>query len=361
MRVDRPLVVPAPGGSVEDVLKDELRQLLRELAQATGAVSVAIAHPDHPELSELPGLATGPWRPGRHEAELEGPPELRSSATHSMSVPVGGGAVLRAGFLHAEEPPDPNGRAAALERAARALRACARRWDVGTLPPLAFPETSRSPRGLILSRVRSYLTALVGSLGMDNAVVTLRARVLASARPLGEMHRAQIPFTVRRVAAEADRRRGARLVELARRAGRRGLLRARLLVRRLPGRLLLAPLLGRLRATPGPAGHPRAVAPAQPARRADPRSGPDRAAARLSFDGARRFHRRRGSGSVDGLRPLSCLSRRSSGAAPPTRPTTASRSSSIRASRSRSRPRPAPAPTSWPASTARSTCGSAWA
>jgi hypothetical protein len=79
---------------------------------------------------------------------------------------------------------------------------------VGTLPPLAFPETARSPRGLILSRVQSYLYALVGSLGMDNAVVTLRGRVLASARPLGELHRAQIPFTVRRVAAEIERRRG---------------------------------------------------------------------------------------------------------------------------------------------------------
>lgn len=172
------------------MLKDELRQLLRELAGATGAVSVAIAHPDSPT----------------EDGEED---DARGGALHSMSVPVGGGAVLRAGFLCAEEPPDPNGRAAALERTARALRACARRWDVATLPPVAFPDTARSPRSLILARIESYLRALVASLGMDNTVVTLRGRIVASARPLGELHQAQIPFTVRRVAVEADRRRGA--------------------------------------------------------------------------------------------------------------------------------------------------------
>lgn len=172
------------------MLKDELRQLLRELAGATGAVSVAIAHPDTPN-------------------EDGSDDEPSGGALHSMAVPVGGGAVLRAGFLCAEEPPDPNGRAAALERTARALRACARRWDVATLPPVAFPDTARSPRSLILARIESYLRALVASLGMDNSVVTLRGRIVASARPLGELHRAQIPFTVRRVAVEADRRRGA--------------------------------------------------------------------------------------------------------------------------------------------------------
>ena len=175
------------------MLKDELRQLLRELAGATGAVSVAIAHPDS---------ATEPM-------EISVDDDARGGGLHSMAVPVGGGAVLRAGFLCAEEPPDPNGRAAALERTARALRACARRWDVATLPPVAFPDTARSPRSLILARIESYLRALVASLGMDNAVVTLRGRIVASARPLGELHRAQIPFTVRRVAVEADRRRGA--------------------------------------------------------------------------------------------------------------------------------------------------------
>ena len=170
------------------MLKDELRQLLRELATTTGAVTVAIAHPDQPDDG-----ADG---------------ELAGGATQSLAVPVGGGAVLRAGFLCAEDPPDPNGRAAALERTARALRACARRWDVGTLPPVAFPETARSPRALILSRIESYLGALAATLGMENAIVTLRGRLIGSARPLSEIHRAQIPFTVRRVAAEADRRRG---------------------------------------------------------------------------------------------------------------------------------------------------------
>ena len=170
------------------MLKDELRQLLRELAAATGAASVSIAHPE------------------QHSDEVPAPDD---GVPHHLAIPVGGGAVLRASFLCAEEPPDPNGRAAALERTARALRSAARRWDVATLPPLSFPEPARSPRGLILSRIESYLRALVSTLSMENAVVTLRGRVVASARPLGELHRAQIPFTVRRVAAEAERRRGA--------------------------------------------------------------------------------------------------------------------------------------------------------
>jgi hypothetical protein len=176
------------------VLKDELRQLLRELATATGAASVSIAHADRL-------VHAG------HGVD-------DSSGSHCIAVPVGGGAVLKADFLYAEEPPDPNGRAAALERTARALRSCARRWDVATLPPVSFPETARSPRRLILARIESYLRALVGTLGMDNAAVTLRGRVVASAGPLGELHREQIPFTVRRVAAEADRRRGSSHAEL---------------------------------------------------------------------------------------------------------------------------------------------------
>jgi hypothetical protein len=172
------------------VLKDELRQLLRELAAATGATAVSIAHSEQ-HTDEVPSA------------------EEPHQAPHHLAIPVGGGAVLRASFLVAEEPPDPNGRSAALERTARALRSAARRWDVATLPPVSIPEPASSPRGLILSRIESYLRALVSTLSMDNAAVTLRGRVVATAGPLGEMHRAQIPFTVRRVAAEVDRRRGA--------------------------------------------------------------------------------------------------------------------------------------------------------
>ena len=76
--VGSPLVVDGPSGSVGVVLKDELRQLLRELAGATGAVSVAIAHPEPPPDED--GNADD-------EANMQAP--------HSMSVPVGGGVPLR--------------------------------------------------------------------------------------------------------------------------------------------------------------------------------------------------------------------------------------------------------------------------
>ena len=55
-------------------------------------MSVAIAHPDQPGL------------PGTFDVD----DDAHGADQHSMSVPVGGGAVLRAGFLCPEEPPDPD-------------------------------------------------------------------------------------------------------------------------------------------------------------------------------------------------------------------------------------------------------------
>lgn len=192
------------------VLKDELRQLLRELAAATGAAAVSIAHPESPGAPGggpgTPSVASQAGGASALDREAEAEAVAAAGMGETLSVPIGGGSVLRAGFACPEDPPDPNGRAAALERTARALRACARRWDVSTLPPLAFPDSARSPQHAILARIESYLRGLVGSLGMDNAAVTLRGRVVASAEGLTELHREQIPFTVRRVAAEVDRR-----------------------------------------------------------------------------------------------------------------------------------------------------------
>jgi hypothetical protein len=169
------------------VLKDELRDLLRELCAATSAAAVAIEAAE--EATEGEGAAVQP-------------------ALVRLTAAVGGGSQLVAWYAGAEVPPDPNGRAAAVERTARAIRACARRWDVTELVPQSFPERGRSGPIRAHERTRAYLTALVTSLGMTAAVVTRRASILVSAGVLGELERERVPFTVRRVQVEADRQRG---------------------------------------------------------------------------------------------------------------------------------------------------------
>lgn len=163
------------------MLRDELRELLREFAVTTGADFVAVVRPEGDERSEA------------------GAPE-----TDVRAVPVGGGAILSASFAAPEQPGDDD-RAAALERTARALRACARRWDVATLPPVAYPETRTTDRARVLERIRSFLRAFAASQNMRNALVTRDATTVVSAEPLGELDRERIPFIVKRVEAEATR------------------------------------------------------------------------------------------------------------------------------------------------------------
>ncbi len=124
-----------------------------------------------------------------------------------MTVPVGGGALLSAQFYR--DPGDRDDeRAAALERTARALRACARRWDVPTLPPLVYPDRGVGGRQRALERVEAYLQALSNTHGMLNAIVTHHGQPIASASALTELQRERLPFMLKRVKAEASRRDG---------------------------------------------------------------------------------------------------------------------------------------------------------
>lgn len=167
------------------MFKEELRDLLRELCAATGAAAAAIA--------------SRPLDPA------SGDP---ARAPVALSCAVGGGSRLIAWFDAVEAPPDPNGRAAALERTARAIRALARRYDLAELPAAVFPSQGRTSPARALERTQAYLGALVASLGMKAAVVTRRAAMVVSAGVLDELDRDRVPFTVRRVQVEADRQRG---------------------------------------------------------------------------------------------------------------------------------------------------------
>ena len=162
------------------MIEDEVRQLLRELVQATGAESAMIVH---------------------------GEPDPAAA----VNAPLGGGSFLVVG--RGELAAGEFSHGAAVERCARALRACARRWDV-RLPALSSPDSARSPKEALVGRIQVFLEALCRALSMDNAVVMLRDRVVVSAFPLEELERAQLPFTARRVAAEAARQTGSSHAEL---------------------------------------------------------------------------------------------------------------------------------------------------
>jgi hypothetical protein len=177
------------------MFEDELTQLLRDLVRTTSAVEVCVVRPC-PEL---------PLDPDGDGDDAGQPLEAEGDGGYVRTLPLGGGAYLRARY--ASRDADPNGRAAALERAARALRTCARRWEVSAIPETALrPAAPTEERAR--ARIERYLEALHNVQHTANALVTHRGAVIAAAKPPTEMQRARLPFTLKRVEAEAGRRRG---------------------------------------------------------------------------------------------------------------------------------------------------------
>ena len=163
-------------------LDDEVREILRELVSELGAIC----------------------------AEITTTPEERSGVP-SRTVPLGDNAYLRV------ELPTRGGGGdaeASLERAARALRAAGRRWEE-TLPELAIRPGHGSHKDRVAERVGSFLAALAAVQNADNALVVLRGRVVAAARPLGALEEARWPFIAKRALAAADKTSGSSHAELA--------------------------------------------------------------------------------------------------------------------------------------------------
>ena len=169
---------------------DEVRDLLTGLLASTGAVSVRI----------------------RYNSQGNRPPEQPDNSGW-LSANLGAGAVLELRFepdlTSAASLPDSSlERDAALERATRALRAAARRWEVTQFSNIELPGPISTHPQKVLDQLRAFLSGFVGSLGMDNAAVTHRGRIVQTASTLTELQRERIPFTIKRVAAQSAKGRG---------------------------------------------------------------------------------------------------------------------------------------------------------
>lgn len=164
------------------MLLDELRTILRELVASTGAENAAII----------------PSQEGQGAAQ-QGEGRIRCA-------PLGFGATL------VVELPSPAAKseqaAAGIERATRAIRAAARRYQVSSLPSSRFTAQPSDPRQQTLERMQAFLAAFCGSTGADVAAVVHHGQLIAASSPLDELQIERLPFIVRLVDAEAQKQVG---------------------------------------------------------------------------------------------------------------------------------------------------------
>jgi hypothetical protein len=165
-------------------LDDEIRHILKDLCADTGAVTA--------EVTTATDARTG---------------------VPARTLPLGGGSFLRVELgtrsKRGEEVE------AALERAARAIRAAGRRWEVDELPAVLVGAGRGTPSERIRERITAYLAALAAIQSGRNALVVHRGHLVASASPLDELEAARWPFITRRAGAAAERARGSSHADLA--------------------------------------------------------------------------------------------------------------------------------------------------
>jgi hypothetical protein len=170
--MSEPPDLPGPPAPAENVaLADEVRAVLRELVDETGAVSARIVEHD----------------------------DVRTGVP-ARTVALGGGEYLRI------ELPTRQGREvdveAAFDRITRQLRAIRRRWEAARLPEIHVALGAPQPTNdRITTRIASYLQALGGIDRASNAFVTRGAQLIAAARPPDELEAARWPFLARRALA----------------------------------------------------------------------------------------------------------------------------------------------------------------
>jgi hypothetical protein len=135
---------------------------------------------------------------------------VREASEHSGSdaikaVPLGMGGLLE---VHYNDRPEGDGRPAAIERASRALRACARRWGADTFPEVEYQRSKALDQNRVRDRIQAYLQAFANAQGVVNAVVMVKDDIVASARELDELQSERLPFLLKQVDNEVRNRKG---------------------------------------------------------------------------------------------------------------------------------------------------------
>lgn len=153
-------------------IEDEVRDVLKELVEETGAISARILDDDMNSRLGVP----------------------------AKTLALGGGEYLRVELPTRveRETGKEHDIEAAFEKVTRALRAIRRRYEVARLPEVTYAPGMTPPGSRVLTTIEKYMVALGSIDRASNAFVTKGTQLIASARPADPMEATRWPFLARR-------------------------------------------------------------------------------------------------------------------------------------------------------------------
>jgi hypothetical protein len=148
------------------------------------------------ELLREPGTLTARLAAAGSTDDLDQPDDRR--------LPLGSGAELVVAVGDGAPPALPE----VIERAARDLRACIRRYGLASVPEVRLTGRAPRSRAALLRRTQELLAAFAAMHGANSALLLRGPELVASSGPVDIERRERLPFLRKRIDAEAARRRG---------------------------------------------------------------------------------------------------------------------------------------------------------
>lgn len=159
-------------------IEEEVRDVLKELVQDTGAISARIVDDDMNSRIGVP----------------------------AKTLALGGGEYLRVELPTRTERDTGTEHdiEAAFEKVTRQLRAIRRRYEVARLPEVSVGPGTPPTGDRVINTIEKYMQGLASIDRASNAFVTRGTQLIASARPADELEATRWPFLARRVLATKE-------------------------------------------------------------------------------------------------------------------------------------------------------------